>query len=75
MTAKINPFNDAGYEQERTDNDMTSGVLTIYPIPDVYVDANALPTVPSVQSGEDVEWRVTMENTGDIGVSATFNTL
>ena len=57
VTAKINPFNDAGYEQERTDNDMASGVLTIYPIPDVYVDANALPTVPSVQSGEDVEWR------------------
>ena len=72
VTAKINPFNDAGYEQERTDNDMASGVLTIYPIPDVYVDANALPTVPSVQSGEDVEWRVTMENTGDIGVSGNI---
>ena len=38
----------------------------------VYVDANALPTVPSVQSGEDVEWRVTMENTGDIGVSGNI---
>ena len=53
VSAKINPFNEAGFEQERTDNDMASGVLTIYPIPDVYVDANALPTVPSVQSGED----------------------
>lgn len=69
ITAKINPFNEDGFEQEHVDNDETSGVLTIYPIPDVYVDANALPTVPSVQSGEDVEWRVTMENTGDIGVS------
>ena len=69
ITAKINPFNEGGFEQEHLNNDVTSGVLTIYPIPDVYVDANALPTVPSVQSGEDVEWRVTMENTGDIGVS------
>ena len=51
---------------------MASGVLTIFPIPDVYVDANALPTVPSVQSGEDIEWRVTMENTGDIGVSGNI---
>ena len=72
VTAKINPFNVAGFEQERTDNDVASGVLTIFPIPDVYVDANALPTVPSVQSGEDIEWRVTMENTGDIGVSGNI---
>ena len=72
VSAKINPFNVAGFEQERTDNDVASGVLTIFPIPDVYVDANALPTVPSVQSGEDIEWRVTMENTGDIGVSGNI---
>ena len=72
VTAKINPFNEANLQQERTDNDDASGVLTIYPIPDVYVDANALPTVPSVQSGEDIEWRVTMENTGDIGVSGNI---
>lgn len=72
VTAKINPFNEANLQQERTDNDEASGVLTIYPIPDVYVDANALPTVPSVQSGEDIEWRITMENTGDIGVSGNI---
>lgn len=69
VVAKINPFNEAGFEQEDITNDEASGILTIFPIPDVYVDANALPTVPSVQSGEDVEWRVTMENTGDIDVS------
>ena len=69
VSAKINPFNVAGLEQEDTTNDMTSGVLTIFPKPDVYLDAIALPSVPSVQGGEDVEWRVTMENTGDIGVS------
>ena len=72
VSAKINPFNAPGFEQESTENDITSGVLTISAVPDVYVDANALPTVPSVQSGEDVEWRVTMENTGDVGVSGNF---
>ena len=72
VSAKINPFNVPGFEQESIENDLASGVLTIYPIPDVYVDANALPTVPSVQSGEDVEWRITMENTGDIGVSGNI---
>lgn len=69
VTARINPFNQAGFEQESTDNDLTSGQLTISPVPDVYVDANALPATPSVQSGEDVEWRVTVENTGDVEVS------
>jgi hypothetical protein len=69
VVAKVNPFNEAGFVQEDTSNDEASGILTIFPIPDVYVDAMALPTVPSVQSGEDVEWRVTMENIGDIGVS------
>ena len=48
---------------------MVSGLLTIFPIPDVYVDANALPEVPSVEGGEDIVWRVYMENTGDIAVS------
>ena len=69
VTAKINPFNEPGLEQEDITNDMVSGLLTIFPIPDVYVDANALPEVPSVEGGEDIVWRVYMENTGDIAVS------
>ena len=73
VVAKVNPFNEPGLDQEFTDNDEASGILTISPLPDVYVDALALPTVPSVQSGEDVEWRVTMENTGDIGVSGRLH--
>jgi len=73
VVAKVNPFNEPGFEQEFTDNDEASGMLTVFPLPDVYVDAMALPTVPSVQSGEDVEWRVTMENTGDIGVSGRIH--
>ena len=73
VVAKVNPFNEPGLDQEFTDNDEASGLLTISPLPDVYVDALALPTVPSVQSGEDVEWRVTMENTGDIGVSGRLH--
>ena len=69
VTAVINPFNEPGLQQERTDNDRTTGVLTIYPIPDVYVDSLALPATPSIQSGDTIEWRVTMENTGDIEVT------
>ena len=72
LTARINPFNTPSFVQESTDNDATTGTLLISPIPDVYVDAMAIPTTPSVRSGEDVEWRVTMENTGTIDVSGTF---
>ena len=72
VTAVINPFNEPGLQQERTDNDRTSGVLTIYPIPDVYVDSLALPKTPSVQSGDDIEWRITVENTGDVEVSGVI---
>jgi len=72
LTARINPFNNPEFVQESTANDLTTGSLTLSPIPDVYVDAVAIPTTPSVRSGDDVEWRVTMENTGDITVSGTF---
>lgn len=72
LTARINPFNNPEFVQESTANDITTGSLTLSPIPDVYVDAVAIPTTPSVRSGDDVEWRVTFENTGDITVSGTF---
>ena len=72
LTARINPFNNPEFVQETTANDITTGSLTLSPIPDVYVDAVAIPTTPSVRSGDDVEWRVTFENTGDITVSGTF---
>ena len=72
VVAKINPFNAPGFEQENSGNDEASGVLTISEVPDVYVDSIALPTVPSVQSGESVNWRVTVENTGDIEVSGVI---
>ncbi|MAJ01352.1 MAG: hypothetical protein CMA10_02980 [Euryarchaeota archaeon] len=68
VSARINPFNEAGFEQESTDNDVASGMLTISPIPDVNVDP-PLCTACTVQSGDDVEWRITVTNTGDIGVS------
>ena len=68
VSARINPFNEAGFEQESTDNDVASGMLTMSPIPDVNVDP-PLCTACTVQSGDDVEWRITVTNTGDIGVS------
>ena len=68
VSARINPFNEVGFEQESTNNDVSSGMLTISPIPDVNVDP-PLCTSCTVQSGDDVEWRITVTNTGDIGVS------
>ena len=67
VTARINPFDEVGFEQESTDNDEASGMLTISPIPDVNVDP-PLCTACTVQSGDDVEWRITVTNTGDKAV-------
>ncbi len=67
VTARINPFGESGFEQESTDNDEASGLLTISPIPDVNVDP-PLCTSCTVQSGDDVEWRITVTNTGDKAV-------
>ncbi|MBT5453806.1 MAG: hypothetical protein HOK85_03015 [Euryarchaeota archaeon] len=67
VTARINPFNEVGFEQESTENDEASGMLTISPIPDVNVDP-PLCTACTVQSGDDVEWRITVTNTGDKAV-------
>jgi hypothetical protein len=67
VTARINPFEEVGFEQESTDNDEASGMLTISPIPDVNVDP-PLCTACTVQSGDDVEWRITVTNTGDKAV-------
>ena len=67
VTARINPFGESGFEQESTDNDEASGMLTISPIPDVNVDP-PLCTACTVQSGDDVEWRITVTNTGDKAV-------
>ena len=73
LTAKIDPFGTAPFIQESTDNDMVSALLSIYEIPDVFVDPIAISSSPSVNSGGSVEWRVTMTNIGDIEVSGKLH--
>ncbi|MDE0556942.1 MAG: hypothetical protein OSB30_00540 [Candidatus Poseidoniaceae archaeon] len=68
VTAQIDPFNSGNFVQESTDNDRTSGQISIYPIPDIFVDGDAIPSSSSIASGEDVTWRVSISNVGDIQV-------
>ena len=69
VTAQIDPFGTAPFIQESNDNDRNTAALSIYPIPDVFVDPIAIADSPSVNSGEKVLWRVSMSNNGDIEVS------
>ena len=73
VTAQIDPFNNAAFIQESTANDRLSASLSIYPIPDVFVDPIAIASSPSVNSGEKVTWRVSMSNNGDIEVSGKLH--
>jgi hypothetical protein len=68
VTVQIDPFNSGNFAQESTDNDRTSGQISIYPIPDIFVDGDAIPSSSSIASGEDVTWRVSISNVGDIQV-------
>ncbi|MDB0004615.1 hypothetical protein N9E21_01955 [Candidatus Poseidoniaceae archaeon] len=69
VTAQIDPFGTAPFTQESTENDRSTTSLSIFPIPDVFVDPIAIADSPSVNSGDKVVWRVSMSNNGDIGVS------
>lgn len=69
VTAQIDPFGTAPFIQESNENDRSTTALSIYPIPDVFVDPIAIADSPSVNSGEKVLWRVSMSNNGDIEVS------
>ncbi|MDG1555553.1 MAG: CARDB domain-containing protein [Candidatus Poseidoniaceae archaeon] len=73
ITAKIDPFSNAAFTQESTDNDELSSTLSKFEVPDVFVDANAIASSPSVNSGDSIEWRVSMVNTGDIRVSGRLH--
>jgi ribosomal protein L40E len=73
LSAKIDPFENSGFIQESTSNDVVSAQLSKYAVPDVFVDNNAIATSPSVNSGDSVVWRVSMINTGDIGVSGRLH--
>ncbi len=73
VVAVIDPFGTASFIQEDTSNDRSGAVqLDLQPIPDVYLDLNAIPESPSVNSGDRVNWSVFMINTGTITVRGTL---
>lgn len=73
VTAQIDPFGNAAFIQESEDNDAITTSLSIYPIPDVFVDPIAIASSPSVNSGDKVTWRVSVSNNGDITVSGKLH--
>ena len=68
VTAIIDPFTSANFTQESTANDRISGYFDKYDVPDVSVDPYASPSKPSVTSGNNVDWTVTIANSGQIEV-------
>lgn len=73
ISAHIDPFGTAAFTQESTSNDVISAPLSKYAVPDVFVDLNAIASSPSVNSGDSVEWSVSMINTGDIEVTGRLH--
>jgi len=69
LTAEIDPFGTGTFTQESTDNDAISTPFSKFAVPDVLVDSMANKSSPSVNSGESVEWGVSMKNTGELRVS------
>jgi hypothetical protein len=69
LTAKIDPFGNAAFTQESESNDIATAQLSKYAIPDVLIDSNAIASSPSVNSGDSVNWKVSITNTGEIRVS------
>ena len=69
VTAIIDPYNSGSFIQESTDNDRLSGYFDKYDVPDVSVDPYAVPSEKEVTSGSNVDWTVTVTNSGEIPVS------
>ena len=68
ITAAINPYGTASFIQETTDNDRVSTYFDKFQIPDVAVDPYAIPSRNTVNSGENVDWTVSITNAGDVEV-------
>ena len=73
LTAVIDRLGTWGVIQENTDNDRVSTTLLLEEVPDVYVDAIAIATPYSVNSGESVSWSVTATNTASVEVTGAFS--
>ena len=73
LTAVIDRLGTWGVIQENTDNDRVGTTLLLEEVPDVYVDAIAIATPYSVNSGESVSWSVTATNTASVEVTGAFS--
>ena len=65
VTATIDPYNTGNFIQESTLNDKISTYFDKYDVPDVAVDPFAVPSKNTVNSGNNVDWSVSITNTGD----------
>lgn len=73
VVAVIDPFGTGAFVQEDTTNDRSEAAqLLLQPIPDVYLDASAVPESPTVNSGDRVNWSVFIINTGTVTVRGTL---
>ena len=68
ITATIDPYDTGQFIQESTDNDIISTYFDKFDVPDVAVDPFAVPSRNTVSSGTNVDWSVSILNTGDIDV-------
>jgi hypothetical protein len=68
LSAVIDPYQTASFIQESTDNDQAIAYFDKFEVPDVSVDPYASPSQTSVISGSNVDWTVTIINSGQIEV-------
>ena len=68
ITVVIDPYQSANFTQESTDNDRVTGYFDKFAVPDVSVDPMASPSSGSVTSGNNIDWTVTIANSGQIPV-------
>ena len=68
VTAAIDPYGTGNFIQESTSNDRISAYFDKYDVPDVAVDPYAVPSKNTVNSGNNVDWSVSITNTGDVEV-------
>ena len=68
VTAIIDPYQTGGFIQESTDNDRVDIYIEKFEVPDVSIDANAIPSKIRLDSGDSVTWKVVIINSGQIPV-------
>jgi len=68
VTVVIDPYESANFTQETTDNDRASSYFDKFAVPDVSLDPLAAPSRWTVTSGNNVDWTVSITNSGQIEV-------